>query len=247
MKVILLTLFSLFLAACTSGPTKLTNSKQLDDLYISGGTEKYFLATLPHWVNFSPWASCQRDESIRYLNYENISKSFGLGYQKIVHIQHMWNRKLSAYNRSSGGNNVSLKDESFIFNNIYAQVVGGSTDFIIPKFKKISLIWIDPFITQQKKLAKILQREDILKGYPVMISNCLSSYEIESFIQKYELENLGVKVIPAEMFSIYNENIKRKNEFKIHINQILKDKDITLFGTYRPNQIIGVDRFIKIK
>lgn len=247
MKIIALILLGLNLVACTSSPSQLKSSKQLDDMYISGGTEQYFLASLPHWINFSTWAKCQRDESVRYLNFSNISKSYALDYKQMIHIQHMWNRKMNAYTRSSGGSNVSLKDESFIFNNIYAQVVGGSSDFIVPTFKNISLIWIDPFIGQEKKLAKILQRDDILQGYPVVISNCLSSYEIEAFIQKYELENLGVKSLPAEMFSLYNDSIMPQREFTLYVNKILDKKNITLFGTYQPEQIKGVTKFIKIQ
>ena len=71
-----------------SGPQEAPgNNQNLESVYISGGTEQYFLGTLPHWVNFSPWAKCHRSEAIRYMNFENIAKSYNLKYEQIVYMQ----------------------------------------------------------------------------------------------------------------------------------------------------------------
>lgn len=219
----------------------------LDNVYISNGVEQYFLGNLPHWMNYSTWGKCKRKEPIRYMNFEIIHKSYGLDYEQAVHMQHMWNRKVYAFRKSSGQDSLPLKDESFIFNNIYAQVQGGSYDFMTPKFKNISLVWIDTFLDNKKRLKRIMQSDQILAGYPILVSHCLSSYEIESLVQDLKLEELGVKVIPAEMFNLYQDNLKTQYEFGLDVEKILKNKNITLFGKSNPETIRGINQFKQVE
>jgi len=219
----------------------------MDNVYISNGVEQYFLGNLPHWINFSGWAKCQREEPIRYMNFEVLNRSYGLKYYQMVHMQHMWNRKIYAYRRSGGAGNLPLKDEAFIFNNVYAQVIGGSHEFIVPKFKKVSLIWIDEFLNNKGRLRQILNREDVLAGHPVLVTHCLTSYATESLIQELNLEELGAKIISAEMFGLYSSDIKMGQQFGLDVSQILKKKEITLFSKTKPKGIWGINKHKKIE
>lgn len=242
----LVLIFSFIVFGCSTSGDR-TNGQGLDNVYISGGTEKYFLGNLPHWANFSTWASCHRTDPIRYLNFENIKKSYNLNYESALHMQHMISRKNSAFVKSSGGTQLPVKDEGFIFNNVYAQVLGGSYDFVAPKFKQVSVVWIDPYLGNNKKIKSVLNRSDVLNGHPVIITNCLSSYEVEALIDKLKLEDLGIKIISSEMFSAYNSTMEKENDFTIQLDQIMKNKNISLFAPSNPSQIRGVNKFIKIK
>lgn len=246
-KTILLIFLTSFIVSGCSTSGENSNGQGLENVYISGGTEKYFLGNLPHWANFSRWASCQRNEPIRYLNFENIKKSYNLNYESAVHMQHMISRKNSVFLKSSGGTQLPVKDEGFIFNNVYAQVLGGSYDFTVPKFKNISVVWIDPYLTSTNKIKSVLNRSDVLNGHPVIVSNCLSSFEIESLIEKLKLDDLGIKIISSEMFSAYNSKMEKETDFTVQLDLVMKNKNITLFAPSHPNQIRGVNKFIKIK
>lgn len=233
--------------SCSTTAERVNITSGMDNVYISNGVEQYFLGNLPHWVNYSCWGKCKRKESIRYMNYQIIHKSYGLDYTQIVHMQHMWNRKVYAFRKSAGQDSLPLKDESFIFNNIYAQVQGGSYDFMAPKFKNISLVWIDPYLKNTKKLKKIIQSDKVLAGYPVLVSHCLSSYEIEALVQELKLEDLGIKSLPAEMFSLYEKEFETGYEFGLNVDEILKNKNITLFGKSNPQTIKGFNQFKKVE
>lgn len=246
-KTIHLLFMTLIIASGCSTSGVNSNGQGLDNVYISGGTEKYFLGNLPHWANFSTWASCQRDEPIRYLNYENIKKSYNLNYESAAHMQHMISRKNSDFVKSSGGTQLPVKDEGFIFNNVYAQVLGGSFDFVAPKFKNISVVWIDPFLKNKKKVKSILNREDVLRGHPVIVSNCLSQSEIETLIEKLDLDELGIKIVSSEMFSAYDSKMEKETDFSVQLDLIMKNKNINLFAPFNPTQIRGSNKFIKIK
>jgi hypothetical protein len=213
----------------------------------TNGTEAYFLGTVPAWINFSSWARCERNESIRYMNFENISKSYNLNYNQIVHMQHKWNRKISTYRKSTGRARLALNDESFIFNNVHAQVVGGSLDFIVPKYNKVSVVWIDPYLKDQKKLTSIINRNDVQNGFPILLSNCLSSHEVEDLIKKLKLDEVGAKVLSAEMFSHFDSQLKKQPFFSLDLNQLLKGKKIILYGPRNPTEITGDFKFKLIK
>ena len=243
-KIIFTFIISLTLGCSSNSPTG-GNGSGLENVYISGGTEKFFLGSIPHWANFSTWAQCQRKEPIRYLNYNNINKSYNLNYENALHMQHMINRKILAFVKSTGSTQLPAKDETFIFNNVYAQVLGGSHDFTAPRFNKVSVVWIDPFLQDTTAIKRYFKRDDVLAGHPTIISNCLSSFEVEELIDKLELEDLGIKIISSEMFSAYQPNMKKGLDFRIDLSGLLKNKTITFFGPRIPEQIEGVKNLKK--
>ena len=245
-KLILFAIFSISIS-CSSNSPQGESSKGLENVYISGGTEKFFLGSIPHWANFSTWAKCQRNEPIRYLNFSNIKKSYNLNYENTLHMQHMINRKIAAFVKSTGSNQLPVKDETFIFNNVYAQVLGGSFDFTAPRFNNVSLVWIDSYLNNTSKIKNIFKREDVLAGHPIIISNCLNSFEVEELIEKLDIEDLGAKIISSEMFTTYSKDMKKGFDFTIHLDGLLKNKNITFYGPGIPEQIKGVNKLIKIK
>ena len=219
----------------------------MEEVYISNGVEQFFLPALPAWVNFSQESSCYREQSIRYLNYEKLKKSYNLNYIKMLHLQHMFNRKLFAYRTSTGQDRLSLKDESFIFNNVYQQVVGNSFDFVVPNYKKVSIIWVDHFLKNPKKLKRILNRKDVGQGYPVIFSSCLTSYELEKLTQELGLDDLGVKFVSAEMESVFNFETLKQSQFTIELEKLFEGKELMFFGIEKPRTLSSNINFVKIK
>lgn len=240
MRLVILSL--ILLVGCTTSSE--TNLKQdLDQVYIGSGVERYFLSDVPAWANFSTVASCSRSDSVKFLNFENMYKSYSMDYEQLVQFQHMLNRKFASYKLSTGRKSIFLKDEAYIMHNVHQQVIGGGRDFIVPKFKRIHLVWIDYALKGEvglKKLKKIMYSSQMEKGHPIFVSTCLSAIEIEQFINKNNFSKFGVKIISQDMFTPYNEKFKIINEFALNFSLLMPNKDLHFFGEFLPKEFKGI-------
>lgn len=227
----------LFLISCTHS-RQVKEHREYESIGFSAGVEQYFLSDLPVWINFSTLGSCKRNLPIKYLNFDHLNKSYSLTYEQNVNLQQMLNKKLMSYEQKTN----SSKDQNFIFHNIYEQVIGGGRDFRIPQFKKISLVWIDPYLDDHQQLKSIF-KGNVLNGHPIIVTNCLSISEAEKLANALGLDSLGVKIISAEMFNVFNENY---TGFALDFSKLLPGKEITLFGSSWPRAFLGIDKFIEI-
>lgn len=243
----LLSVLLLFIYGCSSNSG--TNSKlDLDQVYIGAGMEKYYLADLPRWANFSSSGKCQRSEPIRFVNFETMYKSYSFTYEELIQFQFMLNKKFYSYKESTGRETVFLKDEVFIMHNVHEQILGGARDFIAPKFNRINLVWIDEALISSEKLndlKKLMYSEEMEKGHPIFISLCLNAVELEKFIQKLGFNKLGVKGISQSMFSPYNTNMEKANEFLLDFNALMPNKNLYFYGAFIPSEFKGISKIQK--
>lgn len=244
----LITLCVLFISGCSStGDSRVSLGPGGDEVYISNGVEQYYFALLPYWANFSTKAACFRSSPIRYINFEKISKSYNLSYSELIHLQHMINRKLYSYKDAKGQDQLSPKDESFIFQNTYQKVNGGSTDFVLPKYHTVSIIWSDSFDNDFKKIKKVLEREDVLKGYPILVSMCLSDFELNQKLREFDLDTRGIKILSADMFASYDKDLKRIPEFTLDLKEFFKKKKIIFYKSRKRPNPFGDIKTINVK
>lgn len=235
MKLILL--ISLVLS-CTSN--KSIKRRDLDHLYIGGAQEKYFLADLPTWANFSSLGKCRISSSIKYLNFSNLYRSYGLNYEKNIQFQYMFNKKIFEFRKQSRSSNIILQDEAFIFFNTQEKILGGAKQFIKPNFKKINVFWVDPALSNIKlkaRLIKKLKSDEGQSGYPLFLSRCLNDAGLMKYVKANGLEELGIKFLPNSMFSPYNSFMALGHRFELNIMELLKGKEVTIFGPFYPGFI----------
>lgn len=247
--VILSLLFSGFLSSCATDNEEIFK-QDLDQVYIGSGIEKFYLSDLPKWSNFSSSGDCQRIEPIRYLNFNDMYKSYSFDYEQLIQFQYMLNKKFYSYKQSTGRDSVFLKDESYIMHNVHQQIVGGGRDFIAPKFNRINLVWIDHTLKSDdalKKLKALMYSAEMEKGHPVFVSMCLSSIELETFIQKNGYEKFGVKGISQSMFSPYNDKFEINHKFGLHFDKLLPNKDLYFYVPFMPSEFQGVSKIQLIK
>lgn len=238
----------LIIALFTSCQSSSIQNRELEEIYISGGTEKFYLADIPVWANFSSIGQCHRVESTRYLNFDNLSKNYALSYEQLLQFQYMLNRKFKAFKKTSGKKQLFLKDESYLFYNTYEQIIGGARDFFVPNYSKINLVWIDNVINDQemlKKFKRLMNSAKMQEGHPVLVSTCLSSEELEKFILEHNLDRLGVKGISYEFFSPYSEDMNLVSEFRIHFDKLMPGKFLVLFAPWFPKEFVGIDKIEK--
>jgi hypothetical protein len=251
-KIVFFLLFNFIITSCST-PEQIRNSRAtLGTVKNTSEVQRYLLAELPYWANFSTISACHRNVSIKYMNYNNLKKSFNLNYSQATHLQHMFNKKVYAYKSSIAGHDTprnlrNVQDESFIFYNVYEQVMAGSFDFKVPQFPKVSIVWIDSILNDKKLIKEIFKRNDVLNGFPIMMSQCLSYFELEALSQELDIENLGVKFISSEMFTHYDKALNASTNFQLQLDKILVDKEIYFYAQDEPTNVFGITKFIKLK
>ena len=203
---------------------------------------RYFLPNLPDWVNFSQTAGCRRKVSIRYLDISNLRRSFSLDYNQGVQFQYMFNKRLEQIRHNQDIKFISFETEEKIFYDVSNKIQSGIVAFRKPSFKKIHLVWIDPLLFHPQKLKDLLNESFMTKGHPVFISMCKSFLEMESFLQKNHMANLNIRIMPLEMFSVFNTQGKMTSAFHLDIPSFFNKKQkLHLFipGSFRPNELAG--------
>ena len=235
-----ITLFlTLALSSCTSTLPK-TEARNLDEFYVGTGVEKYFLSELPAWSNFHSESECFRDKSIRFLNLDNLMKSYSLNYKSAIELQALFNEEYIPTKEKSA-TALLLKDEEILFYKANDRVNSKLTFFEAPSFKRIHLIWLDEVLSDKKKeekLNRFIHSAVNDNGFPVFFSACLTKDEISK-----RFPGIGAKYISAEMYSVYDSKGERRPIFGLDINELFnKDQKIFLYmqdKTKRLNQMRG--------
>ncbi len=230
---------SFILLSCSSPVEK----RNINNIFIGSGVEKFFLADPPDWTQFSEIAGCQFKERIRYLNFENLNASYFLKYEELVQLQYLVNQEF----RISGY--YQTKEEEKVFYSSYEKVKGGTKAFIPPSFSRIHLIWIDDFINSNRsveELKSFLRRDEVGMGFPVFVSLCLSEKELEGYVSDNELGFVQGKTIPRDMFTLYSGNYKRESAFSLDFKKIFKSNSQIYFYSprkYKTNNFLNYDYF----
>ncbi|MCO4754235.1 MAG: hypothetical protein KC478_07120 [Bacteriovoracaceae bacterium] len=242
MKLLLLTTFTFLMAACANKKTSI-EGRDLEQVYQGAGVERYFLPDLPTWANFSPSSECKRESPIKYVNFKTMKASYSMDYQDLVHLQHMLNKRFESF-RSESDQPLYLKDEAFIFYNVYEQVAGGSKDFVIPKFDRISLVWLDPYLEDLEQVDKILKGKELAKGHPIVVSGCLNTLALEKLSDGRDWDRFGVKHIGAEMFTPFKSDLELGTDYSLDFSKFLPNKALYLFAPRKPQHFKGMIKLI---
>ncbi|MEX0799121.1 MAG: hypothetical protein WD025_06735, partial [Bacteriovoracaceae bacterium] len=194
-----------------------------------------------------PSSNCKRSAPVRYLNFKTLKASYSLDYENLIHFQHMLNRRFYSFKQTSENKQLYLKDEAFIFYNVYEQVVGGSKDFVLPKFDRISLIWIDPYLDNPKRVSELLEMKEVTKGHPILVSGCLDSFAMEKMGEKFNWNSFGARNIGQEMFTPYGTDYSLGHDYTLDFSVFLPNKALYLFAPNKPEHFKGIKTFIKTK
>jgi hypothetical protein len=229
-----------FLVACTNG-----SRKNLTNLYQGSGIEQYFLSDGPDWMQFSSQSQCFYKKRIQYLNYKNINSSYAMSYEQASQFQYMINKQMQ--DRPV----IEFKEQEKIFYNTYEKIKGGTKAFLPPKYKRIHVIAIDDYVNGNRKVSdfkKLMSSREMDVGYPVLMSMCLSETEMEDFLRGNGLANRTLKLLPREMFSIYQSDFKKKPYFQLYLKKLFKkEQKIYFYSTNTNTSYVGkVDGVKKI-
>lgn len=242
---VLLFLFCFFSACSQLVADKDFKRVDMNEFYQDSGSNRYFLPVLPRWANFSEAGSCQRSRSLTYLDFDALKKGQYLSYEQFLQLQYLFNLNRDERIQTTKVKALPPKEEEKIFFEALEKIQSSFFPFIKPKFHRLHLIWLDPALNDAKKLKelkKLLESEKMLAGQPVFISLCLAKVEMENFLEKNELNNARVRLIPMELFSIFNTEGARGSHYLLNINSLFDTKQelhLFLLGAPRPSEFEG--------
>ena len=223
MNKIILILGLIFFVACSSKNLK---PRDVDQYYTSTGVQKYFLSDIPEWANFSQSAGCFRTKGIRYFDIEALMKSFSLKYNEALQLQGSYNEEFLVMKKNPKIT-LSLKDEEILFFKASDKVNSKIVFFDPPTFKEIHLIWLDEALLgkkQEDKLRAFLQSPVHNTGVPILVSACLTKEEAEA-----KFPDMAVKIISAELFSIYDTSGMKQPSLHVNVNSFFQDGQKLIF------------------
>ena len=235
----------LLLSACTSDQViglKGFATRQSDEYYQNSGVVQYFLSELPTWANSYSEGACHRNFSVRYFNMKSLRESYRYEYSDSLQFQYIYNLLSAAKSKSAGVDKLRPQDEEIIFFEASNRIQSNFFPFRVPKFQTVSLIWVDPILAQKGEIKKLLSRADIMKGHPVLISNCLGAIELRSWLSSQGIADENIRLIPTEMFSPYDIDGELSTSISIDVSDLFtKQQDIYFYipKGKRPESING--------
>ena len=230
--IILMSIF--FIVSCTTSRScpdynKTKTSTDTDQYYQSSGITQYMLPELPVWANFSSVGKCSRTRTIRYINIDSFGRSFHLSYKKLIQFQYMYNHEYKLLQKNHRGFTLPLNAEEQLFYNVLDKIEANVEAFKVPTFKRINIVWIDPFINGQRKiieLKRLMKKKSMDLGHPVFITLCLDYSALEEFMAKNGFRNNNIRLMPASMFSIYTQDGLSINRFHLKLDAIFNKNQV---------------------
>jgi len=203
---------------------------------------KYFYPDLPLWANFSQTAQCQRSFRGKVFDFKNLEMDTSFDYKELVQFQYLYNIEYNRLLQSLGEDTPSVKEEEQLFYNVLANIRTGIYGFNAPKYQRIHLIWIDPYLADKKDFLKLINSNALVLGHPVFISLCLSHQEVVDLINQNDLQNKDIRILSFEAFSLFDSSLRLQNALKFDFHQFFeKNQKLILYNPkdFVPSEFFG--------
>ena len=223
-KIFFQTLVILTVFSCSQPQKSNTDfqRRNLSEYFTSSGAVQYFLPDIPEWANFSEVGRCTRDNSIRYLNFDKLSKSYGLKYDQLMSMQYFFNKRKKERQFELGADSLSMRDEEKIFFEVSDQIQAGIRPFRNVKSERIDIYWIDLSLLGKKKTKRLKDKLKMTSqwGTPYITSFCLEEKALSDFREDQNIYS-GTRLIPAISYSPYgSKKYKRLPYFSINFRSL---------------------------
>ena len=230
--------FIFIFSSCSNQTFKKNNDDYRESVNDVKTDEKFFLGMLPTWGHISFAGRCLKNSNIKYLNFSNLQKSYAISLQQAYFLQHQFNAELNKILMESGRTSIGLKDESALFHQEREKAMLERSLFVMPEYEKVVIIPIDFLLSHQdgkkadpriKKLTDFLESDQLDFGPLIFLSHCLDAQQTKKFLEENKLNQYSSAIISNEFFSPYQKNFELGYHFQIHINELLKDKQIRIY------------------
>lgn len=221
------------LTSCQSTSKFARRDRSAGQYYMSSGIEKFYLSEVPLWANFSESGQCQRSQEVRFVQIGDLMKSQNLDYSSAIQFQYLVNKQRAEKKEAYNSNYLVQKDEEIIFYDSLDKINNNIRPFVAPKFSRVHLIWIDSYLNEKHgmdKLDKLMKSKIMTQGHPVFVSLCFDNSMIKKMIDSKKSYSSGIKVMPVEMTSVFNEKGESTYQHSINFDHYFrKNQKLFLF------------------
>lgn len=212
-----------------AGPDAGIERRRVEEYFVSSGVERYFLPEIPYWANFSEDARCRRKTSIKFFNMEFLRSSLNLSYEESIQLQLMFNDEVQKVKTEKGITHIPFASEEEIFYKVNDRIQAGIRVFRKPTYKRVNIIWIDPYINNVAALHKLMNNPEMFKGHPIFVSLCFTFKEMSTWMQENKFDHQNIRKISYELLTPYTEEGKLDTTYHMNFDEILKNKKIYFY------------------
>ncbi len=203
---------------------------------------KYFFQDIPYWANFSQAGQCKRSFRAKAFDFKKLESDTSFSYTQLVQFQYLYNIEYNRLLKSLGDDSPSIKEEENLFYDSLANIRTGIYPFNPPKFNRVHLIWIDPYLKDTKVFLKLIESDALISGHPVFISLCLSHQEVVELIKEHNLQNKDIRILSYEAFNIFDSSLNNQNVMKFDFGLFFDKNQKLIFYNFKdfiPNEFFG--------
>lgn len=210
-------------------------SRRSADEYVAlSGAMRYHLPDLPAWARASPSAGCAREAPVRFLDFGRLGRSFGYDHGRSASLQQLFNvaraRRLEG---RPGAGSLGLREEEDLFNGALGDVDAGRRVFRRPAFKRVHLVWIDPFVTGARDAAALkglFGDGGFAEGHPVLVTLCLDHAGAERFAGGLGLPG-SVRTLSSELMTPFGPDLALSHRTALYVDPLFgRDQELVLYA-----------------
>ncbi len=212
-----------------AGPDAGFERRRVEEYFVSSGVERYFLPEVPYWANISEDARCRRMTSIKFFNMESLRSSLHLSYEESIQLQLMFNDEVQKVKKEKGIVHIPFESEEDIFYQVSDRVQAGIRVFRKPTFKRVNIVWIDPYLEDPLKLNSAMKQPEMYKGHPVFLSLCFTFKEMAAWMMKNGFDQQNIRKISYELITPYTQDGKLDTSYHLNFDELLKNKNTYIY------------------
>ncbi|MBI2519789.1 MAG: hypothetical protein HYV97_05215 [Bdellovibrio sp.] len=227
------------------------NRRDLNAYYIPSDVVKYLLPEVPTWANISLSGACHRLESVRYFDVKEVSGSYNISYFDILQAQINFNQEKQNVLRVARlapdlppKMEVGLppKQEELLFYQALDRAQAKFYSFKVPTFKRINFLWIDPLLVwsgeagavptlKPQIVQSLLNHNWAQSGHPVIISFCLTSLDLEKFLEQEKVADHNIRILGADAMTPFRPDLSMGTGAKLFIEGFFaKEQELHLYS-----------------
>jgi len=201
----------------------------------TGINPRWFLPSIPTWINFSSRYHCEKERNYVYLDLSHVVPQLGLSYRQALELQ-------ARVNQYPNFLTLSESDKFKFFFDELTKVVN-KIELINPipdLAKTVSIVYIDQF-QASKQWKKLLEEISLLPRWndqlPVLVSECLSTETLQKYLSELPSGHPFQWFVGAEFYSVLGYDGLNLNQWQIDWNQFFPGKKILIFNETKSKEI----------
>ncbi len=189
--------FLILMGSCSQTPVEETSiavDQKNPSPFQTAGVEQFFLPEPPTWKQFSQNGECYYPHKKVALDFSRLHSTYNLTLNQLIELQVQYYEKLNEAGTSSYKKSLTPQEEAQLFYEVLERVRAGVKRIKVPSLLTVRLIW-----KESKNVLKFTSDD-------VLVSLCLSTLELEHWLEKNYPDQDHPYLIGHEALTAYSES-----------------------------------------